>query len=1168
MQDGASPPPSQEKPSWTGEAWSRDDGMLLNLPVFDECILPFKRLLLRAVRKMEYEVAGCETWYDKDNDKICQLEKMPEDELPPFKANTVGQYFEPGESICKGGDFDDRLVLVLKGTVEKLVGDTPSGGRVVVRTLRRGDCEGLTEFLGVGSNQRTCALRASTSDSEGALVRFMPRDAVQNLLKQLAPYKAVAGTGDDDEGNSESEPEDAKYDDHGRELDMTKRWPHEVAYFEELLLEQIDALPHDAAKELLSIKVAGGSSIELLAMLGQDMFTLDDSLGLKAAGPLPEGIEERYFFDGQVVVKRGLPSDCLIMLLRGEVRGEVPEACAGSCLPIMENLDAMRRHRLLRGSLDGSWLGDAHRRNEAEALAANEGRPSSSATFATTVTSEGDFKEPRAATERIYISTVCRVEKMKKAKERLKKAVEEGQIEEQTKNPDWGWAIDDPECITALGILEKGKLLSPAGLERAESIRIFQEPPEPPPHPEPRAVMRSGSVIGTMGILGIPVVFGGDIVAKGPVLCVVLHRHVLLEALQGTPFAGPRKELGFFIGTGFTAEESVIHLGAPKSSPSEELASGGGLLAAPALPVKRYQDGSPAISPAAWRSPSSPYLERAGSDAAWLLLLNAIRDCMLLWELICDAPNLLLEQLLELFEPRWLLPGDVVIADEEPNSDFLFVVLQGTFIVSLCGSEIDRIGQGAVQGEAQLLGLNDWTRTITVDPKHRGEVMIQILRRERFVDLLLHHPVQKQRMQKMNTDLASAKRADWRMLQNIPLFRNVDHPVFLKRVFKDADILMYTAGDYIAISGEPGSSLVIIVAGACRGEQSQTLFCVDVKAGDWCFQDNYLGNENLRYHDLVVTQPTIVITLHRHTLLGAVVSYPEARPAIIENETWRGTGAQLGNVRIFEGIPVQVLARLLDEASPRYYRQASMVLNKEESVEDDALLLILRGDVQVYVMGIETHTLGPGDTLGLLQYLDLHVPPSPCEYMALTAVDAICIPRGPMKEALADDRYEDTVLKFKRAIKVFSGGEVTDEFGFPIGGGGTFATDCVETSEVFAACSKPFVNSIGSLVEDISFFPGEYLFKQGDVGNAMYCVQAGRIKTTITGVKKPEFIDAGGTVGEMAVLGQTPGHACTAVAETHVWARVLHKRLLDRALKAYPGDVHRMGGAKGGGGFH
>eukprot|EP00928_Gymnodinium_smaydae_P013673 TRINITY_DN14974_c0_g1_i1.p1 TRINITY_DN14974_c0_g1~~TRINITY_DN14974_c0_g1_i1.p1 ORF type:complete len:1193 (+),score=262.83 TRINITY_DN14974_c0_g1_i1:321-3581(+) len=1086
---------------------------------------------------MEYEVAGSETWYDRDNDKICQISKMPPEILPPLRQDFIGERFDAGDSIFQGGDWDARLVLILGGSVEKLVGN----GQCTTRILTRGDCEGLTEFLGCGSQQRTCALRAG---KDGAHVRWMPREAVQELLKQEIPAPVI-----ETEEDSGSEIPD---EDEPQEPEMVSKWPKEVDYFEELLLEQIDALPHDASRELLKWDLGGGEILEFMKIPGQTLFNIDDSLGLKTAGPLPEGIEERYFFDNQIVFKKGIPGDCLVMILRGEVRAEVPEDCGGTCVPALEWLDALKKEQ--KGKKLGSWIGDGRKEVVVEEEEEVEDIPENE--------SELEFfpKEEvyDPGKERIYISTLVRTDKMKSAKKHLNAAVDNGTLPPQEGNTDWSWEVRDPAALVALDVLERRKYLTPLGEQKAEMVREFQNPPPEEPPPEPRAILRSGSLIGSLALLGVPVVFSGDVRAKGPMLCVILHRHILLEALQDLP------EYGLFASRGIKMKETIEILSTPLRPHGDEgLPSSTGAPSTGPPPAEEKSASDPgAGSLTAWKSEDSPYFERPGGDSMWLLLLNAVRKCTLLWDIIVGAPPRLLEDFIRLFQPRWLLPCDIVVQDEEPDCNFLFVVIHGSLVVTLDGSEIDRIGQGDIQGEAQLLGLNDWTRTIHVDPKHQGEAMIQILQRDRLLQVLAGHPVPRQKLQEVEEELKAAKNVDWRVLKNIPVFRNVNYSPFLARVFKDADILMYSPGDHIAVAGKPGSSLIVILAGVCRSEQSQTLFCVYLRPMDWCFQNNYLGNDKYRDHDLVVTSHCIVLTLHRHTLLNAIIAHPPARSAIVENETWRGLGPQLHTIPVFEGVPSAIIARLIEESVPRYYKENSPVLAKEESVEDDNLLLILRGEVQVQIMGYPTRKLGPGDTLGLLRYLDLPYPPSPAEYIAVTAVDAMCIPRKPMFDSLEDPRFDEAVHHFKTAVKVLGGGEVVDAFGFPMGGGGVFMPDCVEQSEIFAACSKPFVNQIGTLVEDVAFFPGQEIFKQGGAGEVMYFIQAGRVRTKMIGLKKDEFVDGGGVIGNMAVLGQVAGHPHTAIAETHVWARSLNKTLLYRALKSFPADEHRIQGAK------
>ncbi|CAK9060778.1 Uncharacterized protein SCF082_LOCUS31947, partial [Durusdinium trenchii] len=46
------------------------------------------------------------------------------------------------------------------------------------------------------------------------------------------------------------------------------------------------------------------------------------------------------------------------------------------------------------------------------------------------------------------------------------------------------------------------------------------------------------------------------------------------------------------------------------------------------------------------------------------------------------------------WEPRWLLPGETIVADEEPDADFVFVLVHGSCVVLLEDREIENVGQG------------------------------------------------------------------------------------------------------------------------------------------------------------------------------------------------------------------------------------------------------------------------------------------------------------------------------------------------------------------------------------------------------------------------------------------------------------------------------------------
>jgi len=531
--------------------------------------------------------------------------------------------------------------------------------------------------------------------------------------------------------------------------------------------------------------------------------------------------------------------------------------------------------------------------------------------------------------------------------------------------------------------------------------------------------------------------------------------------------------------------------------------------------------------------------------------------------LIHDAPPKLLKDIVRQFEPRWLLPNETLVADEEPDADFLFVVIHGNFVVTLEGAEIDHIDQGNVQGAAQLLKLNEWTRTVVVDPTNKGEAMIQVLKRSKLVKTLDDHPLPKYRLREVEDLLRDARKADWRILKNIPAFGNISDRKFLQRVYKDADIRLYCPGDYLAEAGDPAPSLIVLLAGKLRSEQAQTLFYVELGRGDWCFQNNILGIEPQRAHDVVAVTHAMVMVLYRHTLLNAVVAYPCARSAVLDNETWRTESSvpRLSSLRVFEKVPEPVVARMEAEAAPRYFKQGSIILGVGSTVEDDMLLFLLRGEVKVSILGIETRRLGVGDVIGVHRFLGLDAPPSNAEIMATSACDVMAVRRSTMLEALSEEKYEDDLAPYKNAQRVLGGGDILDAFGFPIGGGSKYSPQCIEKSEVFKVCSEQFVAQMPQLVEEMAFWPGEKLFSQGDVGHFMFFIKAGRVRLEVLGRRKHEIVGGGAVVGDMAALEQVPCHTETAYAETHVWARMLHRKLLRRALSSFPEEEKRLLGA-------
>mmetsp|Transcript_49448 Transcript_49448/g.110894 ORF Transcript_49448/g.110894 Transcript_49448/m.110894 type:complete len:791 (+) Transcript_49448:62-2434(+) len=739
-----------EEPCWWNEAWCREDQVVLDLPIFDQCCESFKRLVLREIRMWEAAFYAVETWYDREKDKVITLESLPEEMLPPLKKEFIGQRFEEGETICHGADFDTNLIVVLNGTVEKRVANSARGGLCAVKRLMRGDVEGVTEFLGAGSAQRQCALQAVGGP---ARVRYVQQSSIQKLC-QLESADGVL------------------------------RYPHEAAYFESLMLQRDDALPHSAAKKLLTWFPGEEGALDYLKLKHQQMLEIDSALGMKSTERLPEGIEERYYLDGQVVVRKGVPGTCALMILRGEVEATVPEACRGNCVDTAgvatEEVDA--------SSLD-CWLGDGRRSAFSKALDAK-----------------------------------------------------------------------------ALAALES---------RSSQDIETNSTDLKGPP-----AYLGSGATFGHLTLLGVPVVFTGDVVARGPVVVAVLHRHVLLMALHA------EESLRLFQPVGIPHTDMIKYLSAPMPKKVEggDRASHLGPAAGPparrALPAEHQQ--SLAATYRAWMDGSCA--GHAGADALQLVLLKAMRDEALLWKMIGGQPPRLLDAMVRVWEPRWLLPNQVVVADEE-TCDALFLCLHGSFVVSVVGAETARLQQGDVFGQAQLLSLNSWTRTVRVDPKFQGEAMVMVLTRAKLLEILAGHPGPREAVREVEGELREAKQADWRLLQKIPALRSqAGNKAFLAQLYQDCDVTFHCPGDFIAMQGDAGDSLMVVLAGTCRIEQPQTLFCVDLMRGEWAFQSNMLGSDDVRAHDLVAVSHVMMIVLHRHVLLKALNDFPQARETILCNE--------------------------------------------------------------------------------------------------------------------------------------------------------------------------------------------------------------------------------------------------------------------------------------------
>src|SRR5579864_9046701 len=72
--------------------------------------------------------------------------------------------------------------------------------------------------------------------------------------------------------------------------------------------------------------------------------------------------------------------------------------------------------------------------------------------------------------------------------------------------------------------------------------------------------------------------------------------------------------------------------------------------------------------------------------------------------------------------------------------------------------------------------------------------------------------------------------------------------------------------------------------------------------------------------------------------------------------------------------------------------------------------------------------------------------------------------------------------------------------------------------------------------------PGEFLFREGDDADALYIVQRGALRI-ISGSTVYETVQAGGIVGEMAIIDEGMPRSASVIAGTHA-----------RLIKIVPGE--------------
>lgn len=112
------------------------------------------------------------------------------------------------------------------------------------------------------------------------------------------------------------------------------------------------------------------------------------------------------------------------------------------------------------------------------------------------------------------------------------------------------------------------------------------------------------------------------------------------------------------------------------------------------------------------------------------------------------------------------------------------------------------------------------------------------------------------------------------------------------------------------------------------------------------------------------------------------------------------------------------------------------------------------------------------------------------------------------------------------------------------------------TVPVFSGCRAPELRRLSRLVDETTRRAGTVLVREGDPGQEVMILAAGRA-SVIRGQTKIATLEAGALIGEIATLDRAPRTA-TVTADTDVTLLVMDRRAFDRLILEVPFVARRL----------
>ncbi len=378
------------------------------------------------------------------------------------------------------------------------------------------------------------------------------------------------------------------------------------------------------------------------------------------------------------------------------------------------------------------------------------------------------------------------------------------------------------------------------------------------------------------------------------------------------------------------------------------------------------------------------------------------------------------------------------------------------------------------------------------------------------------------------------------LLERAELFANLTPPE-RALVATHLQTQSFAPGEAVFSEDEAARALYLIKSGGVRLSMGQ--ISLATLAAGALFGETDLFLERRRSIAATATGPLEVWTLSNHDLEQVIHTHPsiglklslsfgerlvQLKPYLIE--------ARLAAAPLFSGLQEDDLAQIANYFTLKSFRQGRTLYRAGDPPE--ALFLIERGRVQVE-RERESIELGPGETLGLMALLaeKNHLESA----QALEEIVAWVLSR----EDFTALSVAAPQLRARLSQKLHTQLSPADE---------ALAIERLRALPLFASLDLDTLRGVAQRLLLRHVPAGEIVFQEGEVGDALYLVDTGRVEVVSSLLRRGEILarlGAGGFFGEMALLtGKSRTTGVRAVEDSNLW--VLYRRDFEELTATHP----------------